>query len=121
MTTTILVCLNDVPVGAIQSFTLKEFKSVEDGYSTNCKIEGSRMVLDKTKIAELFSRGFVHEKAQIYPIQIIVKDDVVVTKIHNAWFNAIDYTYTTGDWIILENLVLEAEEVTGEISPLEPK
>ncbi len=63
-------------------------------------------------MSEVFSRGFVHVAAQKYPVQIvIVEDKKEIQKIHNAWFTSIGYIYTTGDWIILEEAILEAEKI----------
>jgi hypothetical protein len=107
-TTTIIVLFGDKPIGAIQSLTT----ITNDGY-TNPTLKSFRMRLDKTRMSEVFSRGFVHVAAQKYPVQIvIVEDKREIQKIHNAWFTSIEHTFTTGDWVILEEAVLEAEKIT---------
>lgn len=114
-TTKIIVLFDNTPIGAMRAFTLtKKYGTSEDGYQwENVKLEGSRMRLDRLKVADVFSRSFINVAAQKYPVQIVVmEDDQEVQKIHNAWFSSIGYSYTSGDWIILESFMIEAEKVT---------
>lgn len=112
-TTAIIVLFGDKPIGAIQSLTtIKAAATSEDGYPSYT-LKSFRMRLDKTKIAEIFSREYVHVAAQKYPVQIaMIVDKKEVQRIHNVWFTSVGYTYTSGDWAIVEESVLEAEKIT---------
>lgn len=110
----ITVLIGDKVIGAIQSLDLSACIH-ED--AAGQKLTVSRMKLDKTKIAGLFSKDMVQAKAQFVPIQIMMEDDrkQSMLKIHNAWFETTGTTYTSGDWIILEGVELMAETVSGSI------
>lgn len=120
-TTAIIVLFGDNPIGAIQSLTtIKTAAASEDGYPSYT-LKSFRMRLDKTKIAEIFSREYVHVAAQKYPAQkypvqiAMIVDKKEVQRIHNVWFTSVGYTYTSGDWAIVEEAVLEAEKITDTV------
>jgi hypothetical protein len=114
MTTTNILILapNNKPIGAIQSFTMKESKT-EDGQTTSVKLEASRIRFDRLKLGEIFARGHFHVASQVYPVHIVTLEDKVETmRITNAWMSGITVSYTTDEWIIAEGVELEAESVT---------
>jgi hypothetical protein len=118
MGTSILVFFGDVPIGAIQSFTLKSKVTVaaEDGYQFHShQLDGTRMRLVKDRLGDLFGNLRYIVASQAYPVQIVVSEDgKIVQQIHNVWLSGIDHSYTSGDWIIIENFASEAERVTPD-------
>jgi hypothetical protein len=110
ISTVIIVKVGDKAVGAIQSLSITEKRCENDSLSVTAK--ASRVRFDKARVAEAFSRGFVHVSSQRYPLQIeIIDGDKITTTLRNAWITALDYTYTTGDWIITDQMELEAETI----------
>lgn len=108
LTTTIIVKVGDNVVGAIQNVSIKETPS---DAAAPVKVEAHRVRFDRARIAEAFSRGYVHVAAQKYPLQIEVTSGTITTIIQNAWIEAIDWSYVTNDWIIVECMNLVAELV----------
>jgi len=107
-TRNIFIMSGDKPIGAIQTLTV-----VSDGYTHN-HLKISRARFDKTKLAALFDRGFLHVASQIYPFDIVLYDDhVEVGRAKNVWISATDYCYEFGDWIIADALDAEAETIIG--------
>jgi hypothetical protein len=110
ISTTIIVKVGDKVVGAIQSLSISEKRS-PDGY-TSVTAKVSRVRFDKLRIAEAFSRGFVHVQSQIYPFDIdIVDNQKIITTLKNVWITAIDYAYSANDWIIIDCMEVEAETI----------
>src|SRR5580692_1747947 len=76
------------PVGAVQSMAISEKRSIKmidevgtDGHidsvpnqSTNVTGSCQRVRFDRLRIAEAFSRGFIHAASQVYPFDIVVMD-----------------------------------------------
>lgn len=115
MTTTtniIVIAPNNDPIGAIQSFTMKETKT-EDGSTTSVRLEVSRIRFARTKLGEVFEHGHFHVASQIYPVHIVTLEDKIETmRITNAWISGIAVSYITDEWIVAEGVELEAESVT---------
>lgn len=110
---TIKVFIGDKVVGAIQSISISE-KSIDPKHP---EVSAYRVRLDRPSIDEIFSRGFVHVASQKIPFKIQVDNQGCITTIHNAWITSLPkYTYTVNDWIIVEEMVLQAETIT-----LQPK
>lgn len=132
LSTNIIIRVNDRPVGAIQQLTVNEKRPVKmidevgtDGHidstpngSTSISGNCQRIRFDRLRIAEAFSRGFVHVSSQIYPfdIQIIDKQkrssaNYITTVLKNVWLDGIDYTYSVSDWIITDSMSWQAEAI----------
>jgi len=119
-------------VGAIQSLQITESRNIKmidevgtDGHvnsvpnqSTTIKGSCSRVRYDRLRIAEAFSRGFVHVASQVYPFDIVILDkqkrnvgSQISTVIKSVWINSIEYTYNVSDWVIMDNMQWEAETI----------
>jgi hypothetical protein len=122
----------NIPVGAIQTMTINEKRNIKmvdevgtDGHvdsvpNQSSNISGScqRVRFDRLRIAEAFSRGFVHVHSQAYPFEIVIFDkqksnvgSQISTVIKNVWINSIDYTYQVSDWVITDTMNWEAETI----------
>jgi hypothetical protein len=122
----------NIPVGAVQSMAISEKRSIKmidevgtDGHidsvpnqSTNITGSCQRVRFDRLRIAEAFSRGFVHVHSQAYPFDIVVFDVQklaqglqISTVIQNVWISGIDYTYQVSDWVITDTMTWEAETI----------
>jgi len=120
------------PVGAVQQLQINEKRNIKmidevgtDGHidsvpnqSTNITGSCQRIRFDKLRIAEAFSRGFVHVASQAYPFDIVIFDkqkrdpaSQITTIIKNVWIGGIDYTYQVSDWVITDNMQWEAETI----------
>lgn len=107
--TKIIVRVGDNVIGAIQSISIQEKRS-PDGYdSVTAKI--SRVRFDKMRIAEAFSRGFLHVNSQRYPFDIEIEDENFITILKNVWITSLAYTYSVNDWVITDCMEVEAETI----------
>lgn len=132
ISTHMVIMVNNTPVGAIQSITINEKRNIKqvdevgtDGHvdsvpnqSTNITGTCQRVRFDRLRIAEAFSRGFIHVSAQAYPFDIVILDrqkrdqgSQISTVIKNVWISGIDYTYQVSDWVITDNMTWEAEAI----------
>lgn len=132
ISTNIIVMVNNTPVGAIQSMAISEKRGIKmidevgtDGHidsvpniSTNITGSCQRVRFDRLRIAEAFSRGFVHAASQVYPFDIVILDkqkrdqgSQISTVIKNVWISGIDYTYQVSDWVITDTMTWEAETI----------
>ncbi len=132
ISTNIIVMVNNTPVGAIQSMAISEKRGIKmidevgtDGHidsvpNVSTVITGScqRVRFDRLRIAEAFSRGFVHVASQVYPFDIVILDkqkrdqgSQISTVIKNVWISGIDYTYQVSDWVITDTMTWEAETI----------
>jgi hypothetical protein len=144
ISTNIIVMVNNTAVGAIQSMQISEKRSIKmidevgtDGHidsvpnqSTNVTGSCQRVRFDRLRIAEAFSRGFVHVKSQVYPFDIVILDkqkaatgSQISTVIQNVWIEGIDYTYQINDWVITDTMTWQAETIysvlnNGNASPV---
>lgn len=130
ISTNIIIMVNQTPVGAIQSMSIQEARPIKmidelgtDGHvdsvpnqSSNFTGSCSRVRFDRLRIAEAFSRGFIHVQSQIYPFDIAILDiqkldtgSQVSTVIKNVWIKNISYEYTVSDWVIMDKMDWEAE------------
>ena len=113
-TTTSIIVLgaNKQPVGALESFTIKESKT-ENNETVSVKLEVPRLRWVRSRLCETFERSYFHVASQIYPVDIVVLEDNKETiRITNAWLTGIHVSYTTDEWIIAEGIEFEAEHVT---------
>jgi hypothetical protein len=86
--------------------------------STNITGSCQRVRFDRLRVAEAFSRGFVHVASQVYPFDIVIFDKQklaqglqIATTIQNVWIAGIDYTYQVSDWVITDTMTWEAETI----------
>jgi hypothetical protein len=132
LTTNIIIQVGNTPVGAIQSIGITEQRNIKpinevgtDGtidsvpnsaatFSVNC----TRIRFDKLRIAQAFSRGFIHVQSQRYPFDILIIDNQsqdpsnqIITTIKNCWINQINYTYTSSEWVVSETMNCNAETI----------
>lgn len=132
-----------VPVGAVQSLQITEARNIKmideigtDGHvdsvpnqSTNITGNCQRIRFDRLRVAEAFSRGFVHVQSQAYPFNIVIFDNQtgtadqttppgtqISTIIQNVWIRQISYTYSATDWIITDNMDWEAETILSVLN-----
>lgn len=138
LSTNILIMVGNTAVGAIQSLSISEKRGLKmidevgtDGHvdstpnvSTNISGSCQRIRFDRLRIAEAFSRGFIHVQSQVYPFDIVIIDrqkgsDVgsqISTVIKNVWISGIDYTYQVSDWVITDNMTWEAETIYSTLN-----
>lgn len=130
ISTNIVILVNNTAVGAVQSMQISERRNVKmidevgtDGHidsvpnaSSNYTGTCQRIRFDRLRIAEAFSRGFIHVGSQVYPFDIVILDkqkrdqgSQISTIIKNVWITGIDYTYTSQDFTITDNMTWEAE------------
>lgn len=132
LSTNILILVNNVAVGAVQTLQLTEQRTVKmvnevgtDGNidsapQSSIRITGSctRIRFDRLRVAEAFGRGFIHVASQVYPFDIVVLDkqkrdqsNQISTVVKNVWINNINFTYSATDWIVSETMSFEAENI----------
>lgn len=137
ISTNIIILVNNTPVGAVQQLQITESREIRqvdevgtDGHidsvpvrSTNITGSCQRIRFDKLRVAEAFSRGFVHVGSQVYPFDIVILDkqkrdqgSQISTVIKNVWIRQISYTYSATDWIITDNMDFEAETIFSILS-----
>jgi hypothetical protein len=121
ISTHIIIMVGSTPVGAVKSLSITEARNIKmidevgtDGHidsvptsSTNITGSCERIRFDRLRIAEAFSRPYIHVSAQAYPFDIIIIDkqklaagQQISTFIKNVWIKNISYTYSSDDWII---------------------
>lgn len=143
LSTNIVILVNNTPVGAVQSLSINEQRQVAmidevgtDGHvdsvpnkSTNISGSCTRIRLDRLRITEAFSRGYLHVSSQIYPFDIVILDkqkadqgSQISTVIKNVWITGLQYSYQANDWVITDTMNWEAETIfsilNGGSSPI---
>lgn len=136
VSTNILIMVEGRAVGAIQTMTIDEKRPIKmvdevgtDGHvdsvptgSTNITGSCDRVRFDKLRIAEAFSRGFVHVASQVYPFDIVIIDkqragaQSISTVIKNVWIDGINYAYTANEWIITDKMTWQAERIYSHLN-----
>lgn len=132
ISTNIIIMVENRAVGAIQTMTINESREIKqvdelgtDGHvdsvpnkSTNITGSCNRIRFDRLRVAEAFSRGFVHVASQVYPFDIVILDKQksdtglqISTVIKNVWIKSIEVNYSAADWVIAENMGWEAERI----------
>lgn len=132
ISTNIIVSVGPNTIGAIQELRVEEAREIRmidevgtDGHvdsvpvrSTNITGTCNRIRFNKMRIAEAFSRSFVHVKAQRFPFDIVIIDNwngsdnnALITTIKNVWIQNISYTYSVSDWVITDNMSWQAESI----------
>lgn len=135
LSTQIVIYVNGEPVGAVQSFgetqqrTIKPITEVgTDGLielvpsaATRVSLTLRRVAFDGLSITEAFARGFRNIAAQRIPFDIVVVDqfsgtgdDSIVTTYHNCFFERIGKTYSSDDYVIIEEGSVQVEYVYSQ-------
>jgi hypothetical protein len=137
LATNIVIRVGAVTVGAIQSLTVNEARSVTmiseigtDGaidsapnsstkYSGDCK----RVRFDRVRITEAFARGFIHIKAQRIPFDFDIYDifngdgnNAIVTTVRNVWITQLSDNYDVSNWILIQSMSWEAEDIYSNLN-----
>lgn len=133
LSTNIIMKVDGNIVGAVKSLDVTESRSIKmisevgtDGMidsapSASTEISGScsRTRFNRLRIAEAFSRGFIHVASQRIPFDIEIQDifhdsdptNAIVTTIQNVWISDIRYTYSSDDFVIVDNMSWKAERI----------
>lgn len=134
LSTNIILMVGPNPIGAAQQLEVTEqrggLRMIDeigtDGHidsapnqSTNYNISCQRVRFDRMRIAEAFSRGFVHVKSQRIPFDIQIHDtfhnsdinNSIITTLKNCWIERIGYTFNATDWVITETMAMQAEDI----------
>jgi len=137
LSTNIVIKVGPNTVGAVQELSVTEARPISqvdevgtDGHidstpksSTNISGRCVRVRFDRMRIAEAFSRGFVHVSSQRVPFDIVIIDNwngdgnsSLITTIKNVWINNIEYGHRASDWIITDQMGWEAETIYTTLS-----
>lgn len=137
ISTNILIMVGPNPVGAIQRLQVTERRDVKmvdevgtDGHidsvpTKSADISGSctRIRFDRLRVAEAFSRGFIHVGSQAYPFDIVILDkqksdtaSQIATVIKNVWITEISYDYSADNWVISDSMNWSAETIYSVLS-----
>lgn len=133
LSTNIVILVDGNVVGAVQNMDIDESRQIKmvdevgtDGHidsapTSSANITGScnRIRFDRMRIAESFSRGFLHAKSQRIPFDIEIHDffhdadpgNAIITIIKNVWISKIGYSYKADNFIISDNMSWEAEDI----------
>lgn len=137
VSTNIIIMVNTQAVGAVQTLQIQEKRTIKmidevgtDGHIDSVPVKSTdiggsckRVRFDRLRIAEAFSRGFIHVASQVYPFDIMIFDkqkrnveNQICTIIKNVWITGIDYNYEVGDWVITDTMTWEAESISSILS-----
>ena len=138
LSTQISILVNNEPVGAIQSLSITQTRNLArikevgtDGileivperateYSANIE----RIVFDRLRLPEAFSRGFVNIKSQMIPFDILILDrtgggpgseGVVKHLLMNCWFTSYNPKYGADSFILSESATVFFEDISSTL------
>jgi hypothetical protein len=134
LSTNIVITCNGNTIGALQELLINEarggIKMIDeigtDGHidsapngSTNYSVSANRVRFARTRIAEAFSRPFIHVKSQRIPFDIEIHDifhdadpgNAIITVVKNIWIKSISYSYSSDNWIIADKMEMDAEDI----------
>lgn len=132
LSTNIIIEVNGQSIGAIKSISYTEDRSITmidevgtDGHidsapnkSTNVTGSCKRVRFDGLRLPEAFARGFIHVKSQRVPFDILIKDihngdeaKSILTTIKNVWIKRVSTQYSADDFIIVDDMDFEAEDI----------
>lgn len=130
LSTQIIVKVNNIAVGAIQSIEAPQTRPLErvvelgmDGVleivpksATQYTIRVTRIVFDKKRLPEAFGRGFINIKSQLVPFDIDIIDrsgggDGVVNTLKRCWFTEFTPKWEANNFIVSEQASLWCEDV----------
>lgn len=137
ISTNIVIKVGINTVGAVQTLSITEARNIQtvdevgtDGHidsvpnkSTDITGTCNRIRFDRMRVAEAFSRGFVHVHAQRIPFDIVIIDnwngsdnESLITTIKNVWIRQIEYSYGVDNWIITDNMQFTAETIYTKLA-----
>ena len=138
LSTNIVILVNGNAIGAITKLSVDENRNVKaidevgtDGHidsaptkSTDITGSCTRTRFDRMRIAEAFGRGFVHVHSQRRPFDIEIQDrfhdadpgNAIITVIRNVWITKIGYTYSSDDFVIVDDMSWLAEGISSTMN-----
>lgn len=137
LSTNIVIKVGSTAVGAIQSLSVRENRSVlmidevgTDGHidsvpnkSAEFSGECRRIRYDRLRATEAFGRDFLHVHAQRIPFDIDIYDNyngdgsnAIITTIRNVWITSISYAYQTSDFVIVDDVSFVAEAMYSTLN-----
>ena len=137
LSTNIVIRVGPNAIGAIQKLDVQEQRAVtfisevgtdgaiDSAPNSSTKYSGTcqRTRFDRTRITEAFGRDFLHIKAQRIPFDIDIYDvfngdgsNAIVTTIENVWITGLSYSFEAGNWIIVESMNWEAEDIFSTLN-----
>jgi len=140
VSTNIIIEVAGNSVGAIRQLSVNEARNIAmidevgtDGHidsvpqkSTDISGSCQRTRFDGLRMAQAFSRPWIHVAAQRIPFDIVIKDifaasgtidgaidesSTLVTTIRNVWISKINVTYRADDFVIVEDMDWQAEHI----------
>lgn len=143
LSTSIIVKVDDVAVGAIQQLQITTARPVErvkevgfDGVlevvpnqATTVEATVTRVYFDRLRLPNAFARAFRNIHQQRVPFNIDIYDvikaenvddpsQVDTTTLHNCWFTNYAYPFNAENYLITETASITAEYITSsEINP----
>ena len=118
LATAIIVMMGDTAIGAIQNLSITEnrvVKKLDNGLgtasSTAISLTTGHARLVKSRLVEVFQRGQVNAASQKYDLTIVIKDNKTITKIEHVWITSVGLSYESGEWILIDEMKLEAEKI----------
>jgi hypothetical protein len=137
VSTCIIVEVDGNAVGAIKSLSINEAREIAmidelgtDGHidsvpkrATDISGDCKRTRFDNLRMLAAFSRPYIHLAAQRIPFDIVIKDtfagndvnSVLVTTIKNVWCDSVKITYSSDDFVIVEDMSWKAEQIYSKI------
>jgi hypothetical protein len=137
LSTNIVIKVGGTAVGAIQSISVREQRNIlmidevgTDGHidstpskSTDISGECRRTRFDRLRVAEAFSRDFLHVHAQRIPFDIDIYDNwngdgsnAIITTIRNVWIQSISYQYQSENFVIIDDMAFVAETIYSTLN-----
>jgi len=143
LSTSIIVKVDDIAVGAIQQLQITTARAVErvrevglDGIlevvpkeAASVEVTVTRVYFDRLRLPNAFARAFRNIHQQRVPFNIDIYDviqaedvdnpaQVDMTVLHNCWFTNYTYPFNAENYIITETASITAEYITSsEINP----
>ena len=102
--TYIKIFLDKEIVGFAQCINYNKIAGTE-----NVNVYLNRAYFDRLRLSEIFSRSFFYAHAQKHPLLIEVKNDKNTLRINNAWLISSGSQSKSDGWLIVNDLLLEAE------------
>ncbi|CAM6001416.1 unnamed protein product [Sphagnum balticum] len=75
------------------------------------------------RIAEAFSRGFLHAHSQRVPFDIVIIDNwngddnsALITTITSVWISGISYGYGVDNWVISDDMKWKAQTISTTLA-----
>ncbi|CAK9252391.1 unnamed protein product [Sphagnum jensenii] len=91
--------------------------------STNITGSCKRIRFDRMRVAEAFSRGFLHVHSQRVPFDIVIIDNwngdnnsALITTITSVWISGISYAYGVENWIISDDMKWAAQTISTTLA-----